>query len=498
MTAWDDLVNVALLGTARRPVPEATAEPLRSLAGAGVTHPEPAGRLLDQAALLTIYQRAGRTPITGVSVPEPAPAETRNRVSNAAARRLDRVLTERPGLLPEWLTLCAAAGARVPEELLPDLFDRATGNPAVAETLVPVVGERGRWLASHNPRWQQVLDRRGTTTDYLDSEMWETGTRADRLAYLTELRQTEPDAARELLAGTWSSEDPADRTEFLAQLDHALSPSDEPFLEQALDDRRKAVRAMAAELLGRLPGSGYRDRMRERLAACVEIVTDSPFRRQPRLVVHAPEEPDATMRRDGIPATRKAGGGTSQGVRLTELVARAPLSWWTETLDRAPHQVVAVRFDDHGDDVRTGWWQAALQQRDAEWSAALLATWSQGDPAKPSAHLALLPAERRAAIATDVVTRHRADAAVVRWIAACPGPWDSRFGRAVLDVIHYRRRRDPFSLTELRRELARRLPAELASDVEALAEERIDAVTDTLTRVADDIRFRHDMTQELR
>lgn len=499
MTSWDDLVSVALLGTARRAVPDPAASPLRSLADTAVGHSDPAGKLLDQAALLATYRCAGRSPVTGVSVPDPAPAETRPRVSSAAAHRLAEVLTDRPGLLTEWLTVCAEAGSRVPEELLPELFGRATGSRTLATALAPVVGERGRWLATHNPPWQQVLDRSGPATDTLDPEAWDVGPRVDRVAYLAALRHSDPDAARELLDTTWTSEEPADRAEFLALFGHGLSGSDEPFLEQALDDRRKEVRAVAAELLGRLPGSAYRERMRARLAECVRILPGSLPRRGPRLVVKAPEEADAAMRRDGIPAARQTRSQTSTpGMRLAELVRHAPLSWWTDALGQPPDQVVTARFDDHGDDVRAGWWQAALDQRDAEWAAALLATWQPGDPVKPDAHLALLPAERRSVIAADVVARHRADAAVVGLIAACPGPWNAQLGAVVLDVIRYRRRRDPFPLINLRRALATRLPADLAPDVEALAEERIDAVTDTMTRVADDIRFRHDMTEELR
>ena len=67
--------------------------------------------------------------------------------------------------------------------------------------------------------------------DSADPEDWRTGSPAERLAYLTDLRDRDPGAARDLLAAAWVQEHGRDRARFLAAFSHGLSLSDEGFLE---------------------------------------------------------------------------------------------------------------------------------------------------------------------------------------------------------------------------------------------------------------------------
>lgn len=498
MKAWDDLVSTALLGTAKRELPATGALASGPLADAGLTHPEPAGRLLDQAALLAAYRRAGLRPRTGIAVGEPAPPEIRPRAASAAGRRLADLLDDRPGLLPEWLSLCADAGARVPEELLPRLLERARVSSSVAQRLAPVAGERGRWLAALNPEWEHVLDRGASGAEQLDAEVWESGRPADRAAYLAVLRETDPTAARELLDAGWAREDPADRAQFIAVLADGLSADDEPFLERALDDRRKEVRESAELLLGRLPGSGYANRMRERLLRCVEV---RPPRapRKPHIEVRAPREVDSAMRRDGIPA--KPGARSSEDAPqmwLRELVARSPLAVWSELTRLPPERIIELPVEPHEQAVRRGWWEAAVRQRNRAWAAALVTKWRPGGTRQPGELLELLERDQRWSITARMLAEYPADEAAVTWIAGCPAPWDVPLGRAVLRAIGELRKHRPYALGGVRAVLAERLPIELAHDLEAIAEQRADAMTATLSKVADDMRFRYEMAQEFR
>src|SRR5262249_44489792 len=146
----------------------------------------------------------------------------------------------------------AAVGQRLPHRLLPTAL--AEADTSVRAALAPVVGERGRWLAQLNDAWQWAA-RPPLPADQLppDAEaIWDEGSFADRCLVLKKLRAIDPAQARDWLAEVWAKEKAEQRAELLQIFDIALHPADEPFLEQALDDRSAAVRTDAAAHLSRL------------------------------------------------------------------------------------------------------------------------------------------------------------------------------------------------------------------------------------------------------
>src|SRR5262249_20549984 len=151
-------------------------------------------------------------------------------------------------LLPEFLAALQVAGKRVPDELIPDVLEAARKDSSLRAAIGDgdVVGRRGAWLAGLNPDWSFI------GAQIAESD-WETGTRGGRVALLRQLRHSHPERAIALLQSTWPTDAPDDRVAFIAELEAGLSMQDEPFLEAALDDRRKDVRRQAAELLMRLP-----------------------------------------------------------------------------------------------------------------------------------------------------------------------------------------------------------------------------------------------------
>src|SRR6202012_4943132 len=66
-----------------------------------------------------------------------------------------------------------------------------------------------------------------------DPAVWATGRRDERVGYLTQLRDRDPAAARELLAAGWDRETGDDRALRPGVLEHGLSGADEEFLEAA-------------------------------------------------------------------------------------------------------------------------------------------------------------------------------------------------------------------------------------------------------------------------
>jgi hypothetical protein len=412
------------------------------------------------------------------------------------------------------------------------------------------------WLALRNTDWAYLVSE-GSDPGDDDPQVWRTGTRNQRVAHLTRLRGRDPAAARRALLETWAGEPAPDRAAFLATLEHGLSPDDEEFLEEALGDRAKDVRRLAADLLAQLPGSAYARRMAERARACLWPQQRTVRgRRQTWILVEPPHAHDEEMARDGIPfhpAGSFAPGGRSGapvGARagwLREILARTPLDTWTELLGRPPMEVVClpVAMPDRdaaerrrgagraptgpagraagssavweapsgraGDeqsarDVHIGWIRAAVLQRDVEWARALLKGGVVlADEAEALADLLeVLPPAERGPAAADLIRWLDGSPELLRLLDRMRGPWTGELADAVVELLaasaldeesgHRGARRNRM-LAPLCRLADARLTPEAAPRLEEVAGRHGDPWP--LRELTDTLRFRHEMLREL-
>lgn len=455
--AWDELVTTALLGTDRRALPDA-------LLGSSKEAPV---ALLDAAAEQTVRRRAGLRPAAAVALPEPAAGDPRPPVPPAARRRLATLLTDQPGtggggrrgaapdlmeLLPQWLALANARGYGAPPELLPALLNAARGRTDLRPQALTFAGPRALWLARLNPDWKFALRSAPGGGMALPPpeetakvrQLWEEGLFAERVALLTALRAHDAEAARELLVTTWATERAEDRLMFLDSLRTGLSAADEPFLEQALTDRSRNVRSTAAELLSALPESALAGRMASRAASYVAVDHVASV---PTLMVEAPHACDAGMERDGVVPKPPTGRG-ERSWWLGQLVEAAPLTAWPARLgNRTPAEIVALPVaDGWRDELHVAWCRAAVRQRDAVWSRALLGAPASPDAAGPGAVslaersklLAALPADERSEWVAGFVAAHGLSEAF-QLLAVCAVPWTGPLGQAVVDALNIAR-----------------------------------------------------------
>jgi hypothetical protein len=402
---WNDLVNAALLGTERRPyaLPMSAGALGDTLAGLRDQAPEAA--LLSAAATLALYRRAGRRP-TPLPTMEgaPSPASDLPPCSAVAGRQLALMLTgQYAEVLPEWLRLLAKAGGRVASEYLPALLDLARSRSELRPAVAAVLGRRGEWLANQNPEWAEVAIALPQVAEpNLLAAAWETAEHAVRLELLRQLRaQTATRAASlTLLAATWKEESAEDRAAFVSALADGLSLADEAFLETALDDRAKGVRAAAADLLASLPQSQLAGRMAARLQPLVQF--ERGWFKVRRFGLDVPARCDEAMQRDGIELKPRGSRG-ERAWWLLQIVAAAPLDFWTRTLEATPAECIHLAESTEWRGLLVeGWAQATARQAAtetpgaAEWAEALLkAVLADSEPVSLGVLLLSLAPERR-------------------------------------------------------------------------------------------------------
>lgn len=436
-TAWAEAVNSALLGTEREaPGLAGDASPLgRALDALREQRAE--ARLLSAAALLGGYRRAGMIPPSAsTQPPPPAPADEAAPCSPLAARVLMEILGGSVhALAAEWLARAAAAGCAPPAELLPALLELGRRHASVRDTVAETIGARGRWLAAQNPEWAFAADAD-------PHGAWETGDAETRIRVLRQLRRTDPPAGLALLQSTWDAEPPRERVGFLAALETGTGMEDEPFLESVLDDRRKEVRAAAADLLVRLPQSRFVARMTERAAPRLHVEQSGLIKRAlgggAAVRVELPDKPDAAMKRDGIESKKEWGFG-ERAWMLFQILAAVPPSTWSERwgLD-ADQCVAAARRSEDARLLVGAWTHAAVRFKDGRWVEAILLT-------APDEELASIPALGGALPAATLEARFMerlakrgslaADHRAVRLLDEAAAPWSAALTRAVLQNL---------------------------------------------------------------
>lgn len=407
MRGWDGLVSSALLGTERRParfeeLPPKIQEQLNE------------GGLLDAAALATLYKRAGRTPLEGLSPMSAAAGEDRPLPRPAAIRRLAAMLTGfQTAALGEWLKAADERGWGVPPEHLPALADYARGRAQYRPLVVKAAGRRASWLADLNPEWRFLHE---AVVDSNDQRIWTHGNATQRRSWLRTLRQQDPQAANEALREVWPTEPAATRLDLIALLAEGLSSADEEFCEHALDDRSKEVRRTAAALLAQIPGSQYSERMAQRVWSHLQI-SDGV------IAVTLPTRLDRSMERDGIDPEPQEGLG-KRAWWFRQILAAAPLK------ASAPEHLQLKVEGCAPEVLEVAWSQAAVRENDVEWARALLlANAKTGN--RITELLRILPPQEWA----PAIELLRARIDVAELVGGLPVPWPDELAVAILDKL---------------------------------------------------------------
>ena len=379
-----------------------------------------------------VYRAAGRVAASGIEAPQPAPDETISACSAKAADLLGRLLVDQgTSILLEALERLRLAGLRLPHALLPGAMN------VVEELRVAVLGERGRWLARLNPEWAWAVGDEGDLRD-----VWDEGDLKERTSVLRRVRGRDPALGRAWLSETWRQEKADARSAMLEAFEENLSPEDEPFLESSLGDRSMKVRAVAADLLARLPGSAYALRNAERAEAIIAGYEPPSTgflgrRRSGKLMVELPPAVDEGWKRE-LPGEasppRKMGERAWTVVRTLEVI---PPVYWERRFGATPEELVAAARGEWEAVLLTGWRRAAVRHGQESWTWPLWRRWheapeTQHDLTSTLELLApLLPHAELGGVLRSSGMSHE----LAYTLNALPGPWDEELSLLYLEKL---------------------------------------------------------------
>lgn len=402
VSLWLPLLKATLPGTAQAPNPGPLAltelEALTNLPA-----PTPEARLLNQAAALAVYQRAGASALRrGHELPALAEPEIRPVMPTRLKALWERLLSasHQARYKPDWrlleketLNRLNERGWRFPHQLLPELleFGNSEGrdDSALRRSILPLLGRRGQWLAGgpatelavRHP-WNWVIDLEQTPDP---AQLSERGPAA-AILILENLRHQDPAAARELLKTAWDSATPTLRAALLPVLKQNLGPEDEDLLERALDDKRREVREQAQALLGQLPNSAYVARMQARLWPLLTLKALKKGGQE--LELRLPSWPQAqaeslSWQRDGLDKASFISPGARALVAEAMLRYSPPDSWLKHLNCTADQLLTLILESDSAKTLISGLTAATRSFADSEMAAAFLrrpVLWSKNPP----------------------------------------------------------------------------------------------------------------------
>jgi hypothetical protein len=429
-----------------------------SRAGAAASEPNDAdqdlvarmGELAAERAFLlrlgvqAVRLRAGFAAASVTARPDLADAETRPPCSPAlAALVADLCASGSKVILAEALARMDARGARLPPQALPALAELRETSLLPAAT--HVAGERGRWLARHNPAWRWLVDGVAPASLAERRRTWDEGTPEARLSTLRATRVTEPAEARAWIEATWKAEKASLREEIIAALAAGLSADDEPLLTQALADRAAGVRAAAASLLARLETSPLAARARARAEALLGYeppkagVLESLKARiagpdPGTLSVSPPKKFDRAWAEDGIVEKPPAGTGERAFWSRQILAMVSPAHWERRFGATAESLARAAEKTEWADAVLAAWTDATARFEARGWAATLWTVRAPGEKPEALSELAasLFPL-MDASVVHEAAAERLGGASPHAWngvLAAVPRPWSPALAEA--------------------------------------------------------------------
>ncbi len=361
MNIWQDLVKTAVVGTQRQQLKNFSQENQLGEVLSRLDSNDKEGSLLSAAGAIYLYQKAGKlAAIDRKKTLETCDLDDLPYCSQVSEQHLGMMLSgEYEAFLPEWLKLLAESKKVVSAKYLPEILKLGIRQHHWRKDILPVLGKRGFWLAAQNPEWNYAV---GEDAD----QIWKNGSLEARIKLLKELRKSEPEKGLSQLQNIWSKERAQERSSLLEVLEIGLSVDDEPFLEDALEDRSKLVRDVAAKLLAQIPESKLVQRMIERVRPLLSLDSKG-------IEVVLPQKCTLEMTQDGIDESKYIPSLGEKASLLLQMLSYVPPSIWSDDWKKTPIELIRIIENSKWEKLLLeAWTTATVKSKDIAWAEALL------------------------------------------------------------------------------------------------------------------------------
>ena len=466
MECWENLLNTALLGTEKqKPNLKLYPESLQILAQKNaLEQPE---NLLKFVALAAQYQSVGsknvrQLPITWQHRYLTAHSEA---VCSPQASQilLGIIADDNKFMLEYWLFNCKAKGQVVSQLAVAELLDYVANKVKLHPKVTPILGTVGRWLAQQNTQWELIHSTP-------PQDIWENGKYEEKLAFFQQLRQQNPQEARQLLEQSWNKENATHRLGYLTILENQLSNADEPFVREALKDKSQKVKQQAFAMLLKLPDSPEAQQLRQYFSTIVSL---KDTKSDKRIEINYPETPAWLKFRDECLIGTKAPKDSLNATWLQQILPFLPLSAWEQHLGRTPNQLLNIVREKpkvHSEILEV-FNQALDLQQDMQWVDAYI---SVGIPNEiPEKLWAFMPPNLQEKALLAILQQNTNNLYILRYM--CNPQYNEWSETLVLEVFRWIADKNVYAL-EIRglQEYIPYIPANVCAAIEQLPEPQAD------------------------
>jgi len=388
----ENIMTCAVLGTERAGVLQFSSTGLDGGLLSSLEQDDRETYLLNAAAVVLLQRRAGYIPAkNSSSLPNPCPKES----LTDCGKGMSGLIREAIGgqfrsVFPEALQLIRARRQRISFFLLVDILNAGVAQKNLQVSISEVVGERGKWLASQNEQWSYAcLVTSTAVTAALNNDasslfsIWSTASRAEQSALLSEMRIYCSDTALAVLQSTWKDETAAGRIEIIKCFTSNPKIEEEPFLNNALDDKSIEVRRIAQKILTTIPGSRFSQRI---LAVVSQFIRfDKHVFGGIGISVTIPQTFDPEWKNYGIDESSWIKDVGDRAWWFIQWISLVPPEHWTTITNETPASLLRLADkSEWSDAIIIGWTKAAALSSDTDWKLAILQHWSRSNDQRTS------------------------------------------------------------------------------------------------------------------